>query len=217
MRPLGRPVPQQSVVHGEQAAGCSHGAQHGCWGGAALLRSHLTAQRARGTCGCGRMPGVGFNPLLQGWLSHAVMIQLLPWPAPRCQGTGGGGVSVLFSRPDHLMSPIPQVDGTQCVEVCVPETTCDEHFACGSQPNGCGGQIYCGECGPGYICELSPDKNSTSCKPEVGPPCVPSHECPGGQKCGVALDPVCGEQMAARPAWLATQGRHTACGVPPDT
>lgn len=137
------------------------------------------------------------------------------------------GVSPSPAVPKHTNTP--QVGGRGCIDDCVPKTTCDPAFVCGTQPNGCGGQVACGDCGAGFKCEVSATGDSSSCKSTTPPPpapCVPATTCPGGQKCGEALDAVCGERAgggprpASRPrapclpALLASRGWRPSCVLP---
>jgi hypothetical protein len=65
---------------------------------------------------------------------------------------------------------------------CVPlaAADCASHAAsCGSIPDGCGGWVYCGTCGPSYYCGLNTPNQCSYCRPHC-----PAHGCGADDGCG---------------------------------
>ncbi|KAI9006297.1 hypothetical protein DFJ74DRAFT_740913 [Hyaloraphidium curvatum] len=102
---------------------------------------------------------------------------------PRCPAgsISAGGIGATCAR---CPSGLTNADRTACVAQCRPSRTrCDAGIVCGTQPDGCGGQILCGVCASNQAC--SPD--GTSCtNPDVN--CVPKPACDVGLVCGIQSD-----------------------------
>ncbi|KAI9027920.1 hypothetical protein DFJ74DRAFT_508793 [Hyaloraphidium curvatum] len=100
-------------------------------------------------------------------------------------------------------------DQTGCVATsCIPaRSRCDPDKICGTQPNGCGGNVFCGACTTGQACT----GNGTQCVAKVST-CKPRTTCDAGQVCGTQGDGcggfvTCGTCSAGRGCNVA----HSAC------
>src|SRR5579884_94367 len=70
-------------------------------------------------------------------------------------------------------------DGTCCTPQ-TAATACKPAIACGRVPDGCGGTVSCGACGPGQVCHQT-GPGSASC-------CTPATACPASVTCGLYPD-----------------------------
>ena len=108
-----------------------------------------------------------------------------------------------------LLAP-PRFDGTPRKQT--------EAMKCGTQDNGCGKEILCGECDTanGYYCDVDQAGPSSECQLVTPPPAPCATTCTGGQTCGVQMNN-CGEIISCGscPFGTACNSLGTACEAVP--